>query len=25
LVPGAIERADRFFASAPAPWCSTDF
>jgi predicted acetyltransferase len=25
LVPGAIERADHFFASAPAPWCSTDF
>jgi predicted acetyltransferase len=25
LAPGAIERADRFFASAPAPWCSTDF
>ena len=25
LVPGAIERADRFFSSTPAPWCSTDF
>ena len=25
LVPGAIERADRFFASTPAPWCGTDF
>lgn len=25
VVPGAIERADRFFASTPAPWCRTDF
>ena len=25
IVPGAIERADRFFASTPAPWCRTDF
>jgi predicted acetyltransferase len=25
VVPGAIERANRFFASTPAPWCRTDF
>ncbi len=23
--PGALARADRAFASTPAPWCSTDF
>jgi len=25
LVPGAISRADKFFTTAPAPWCRTDF
>jgi predicted acetyltransferase len=25
LVPGAISRADAFFATTPAPWCRTDF
>ena len=25
LVPGAIERADRFFSITPLPWCRTDF
>lgn len=25
IAPGAIERADRFFTTAPAPWCRTDF
>jgi predicted acetyltransferase len=25
LVAGAIERADAFFLTAPAPWCRTDF
>jgi predicted acetyltransferase len=25
LVPGAIERADRFFTITPLPWCRTDF
>lgn len=25
LTPGAIERADHFFATAPAPWCGSDF
>jgi predicted acetyltransferase len=23
--PGALQRADRFLASSPAPWCYTDF
>jgi predicted acetyltransferase len=25
VTPGALARADRFFASRPAPWCSTEF
>jgi hypothetical protein len=23
--PGALRRADQFFASEPAPWCTTSF